>query len=134
MSRDAIAASQATTPDSNFYAKKFRKTWRAASADADLTLYGLRRFKTSHLLNLRFLEDEIAELDHIVYQAGLTLGLDHAPSNKLGLKYCKRDANVPAVDATITEELVLRLRDLLKQYGVYPIFLKSSHAWLTQKA
>lgn len=105
------------TPDLGIYAKHFRKNWRAASADTDLTLYGFRRFKTSHLLNLRFLEDEIAELDHVVYQAGLTLGLEHAPANKLGLSYCKRDANVPAFGATITEELVLRLRELLSQYG-----------------
>lgn len=68
-------------------------------------------------MNLRFLEDEIAELDHVIYQAGLTLGIDHAPSNKLGLKYCKKDANVPVIDATITEDLVLRFRSLLAQYG-----------------
>lgn len=130
--------STGTGPDSNpqpnthakpilgFHAKGFQKNWQAASADSDLALYGFRRFKTSHLLNLRFLEDEIAEIDHIIYQAGLTLGVDHAPANKLGLNYCKREANVPAISETITEELVLRLRDLLKQYGPYPILLKSS--------
>lgn len=101
-------------------ARRFRKNWQAASADNSLTLYGFRRFKTSHLLNLRFLEDEIAELDHLVYQAGLTLGIDHAPANRLGLNYCKRDRRIPAIGETITHELVLRLRDLLKQYGLYP--------------
>lgn len=125
MSAGAPAAPQPTAatiniaPDPVIYARRFRKDWQAASADRDLTLYGLRRFKTSHLLNLRFLEDEIAELDHIIYQAGLTLGRDHAPANKLGLNYCKRDTNVPALTTAITEELVLRLRDLLKQYGLY---------------
>ncbi|KAG8159521.1 hypothetical protein KVR01_010158 [Diaporthe batatas] len=102
--------------DPGTYARLFRKNWQAATADNNLTLFGLRRFKTSHLLNLRFLEDEIAELDHAIYQAGLTLGNDHAPLNKLGLNYCIRDANVAPIDATITEQLVLRLRELLKQY------------------
>ncbi|KKY30775.1 hypothetical protein UCDDA912_g09278 [Diaporthe ampelina] len=109
------------TPKHTIYATRFRKNWKAASADSDLILYGFRRFKTSHLLNLRFLEDEISELDHIVYQAGLTLGLDHAPANKLGLKYSKRDTKVPDITATITDELVIRLRSLLKQYGPWPL-------------
>lgn len=113
-----------TTPNISIYAKQFRQNWQAASADTALSLYGFRRFKTSHLLNLRFLEAEIADLDHIIYQAGLTLGLDHAPANKLGLNYCKRDANVPAIGATITEELVLKLRGLLKQYGLQPFLFK----------
>lgn len=110
-----------STPNLYIHAKEFRKAWQAASADSALSLYGFRRFKTSHLLNLRFLEAEIADLDHVIYQAGLTLGLDHAPGNKLGLNYCKRDAKVPNIDETITEEFVLRLRDLLKQYGPYPV-------------
>lgn len=112
-----ILPSTSSLPYHGIYVKQFRKNWQAASADRDLTLYGFRRFKTSHLLNLRFLEDEIAELDHVVYQAGLTLGLDHAPSNKLGLKYCKRDSKAPGIESAITEDLVLRLRSLLKQYG-----------------
>lgn len=119
------------TPNLGIHAKRFRRVWQAASADSALSLYGFRRFKTSHLLNLRLLEAEIADLDHVVYQAGLTLGSDHAPQNKLGLNYCKRDANVPAITATITEELVLKLRDLLKQYGPYPIsstLLPDGHA------
>jgi hypothetical protein len=99
---------------------RFQRNWQLASADGDLTLYGFRRFKTAHLLNLRFLEDEIAELDHVIYQAGLTLGLDHAPANKLGLKYCRKDPNVPSISVTVTEDLVLKLRNLLRQYGLYP--------------
>lgn len=106
-------------------ARGFRKNWQAASADSALTLYGFRRFKTSHLLNLRFLEEEIAELDHKIYQAGLTLGLEHAPANKLGLKFCKRDSHVPAISETITESFVLKLRDLLKQYCLWPFLVSS---------
>lgn len=106
-----------TTPILGSHSKGSQKNWQAASADSDLALYGFRRFQTSHLLNLRFLEDEIAEIDDTIYQAGLTLGVDHAPANKLGLNYCKRGANVPAARGkTITEDLVLRLRNL-KQYG-----------------
>lgn len=110
-----------STPNLRIHAKNFLKAWQVASADTSLSLYGFRRFKTSHLLNLRLLEAEIADLDHVVYQAGLTLGFDHAPGNKLGLNYCKRDEKAPIIDETITEEFVLRLRDLLKQYGPYPV-------------
>lgn len=97
---------------------KFQKAWQAASADSDVALYGFRRFKTSHLINLRFLEDEIAELDHVIYQTGLALGLDHCPANRLGLKYCRRDAPVSGrVRDTIPTEAILRLRHLLREYG-----------------
>lgn len=102
---------------------KFFQHWQAATDDNDLTIYGFRRFKTTHLLNLRFLEDEIAALDHVLYQAGLSIGIDHSPANRLGLKYCQRDAEVPGVEATITENLVLKLRNLVQQYGPSPPLL-----------
>lgn len=120
-------ADKYSTPNIGRHAKVFGRNWQAASADSDLTLYGFRRFKTSHLLNLRFLEHEIAELDHTIYQAGLTLGIAHAPGNKLGLNYCKRDSKISVIGETITEELVLRLRDLLKQYGLYPNLVEFPH-------
>ncbi|KAI0552451.1 hypothetical protein F4679DRAFT_89771 [Xylaria curta] len=96
--------------------QQFQKHWEAATDNNNLTLHGFRRFKTTHLLNLRYLEDEIAELDHTIYQAGLSLETDHAPTDRLGLAWCKRDQNVPSIEVTMTRELVLRLRDLLKQY------------------
>lgn len=97
---------------------KFQKAWQAASAHSDVALYGFRRFKTSHLINLRFLEDEIAELDHVIYQTGLALGLNNCPANRLGLKYCRRDAPVPGkVRDTIPTEAISRLRHLLRDYG-----------------
>lgn len=95
----------------------FRKAWIASTADNNLTLHGFRRFKTTHLLNLRFLENEIAELDHVLYQAGLSLGVSPSSTDRLGLKHSKRDASIPKVSDIITEELVRKLRDLLKQYG-----------------
>jgi hypothetical protein len=97
----------------------FRKHWRTCTDDNNLTLHGFRRYKTAHLLNLRFLEDEISELDHQVYQAGLSLEIDPSPGNRLGLKHCKRDSAIPCVDETITRNFILELRDLIKQYGVY---------------
>lgn len=99
------------------HSTKFHKHWQTATDDNDLTLYGFRRFKTTHLLNLRFLEDEIADLDHILYQAGLSLGIDHSPANRLGLKDCQKDARVPTIQTTITDDLVLKLRCLIRQYG-----------------
>ncbi|KAI1742065.1 hypothetical protein F4680DRAFT_464316 [Xylaria scruposa] len=96
--------------------QQFQEHWEVATDDNNLTLHGFRRFKTTHLLNLRYLEDEIAELDHTMYQAGLSLGLDHTPTDRLGLAWSKKDHNVPSIETSITRELVLKLRDLLKQY------------------
>ncbi len=95
----------------------FRKCWITSTDDNNLTLHGFRRFKTTHLLNLRLLEREIAEMDHTVYQAGLSLGLNPSPTDRLGLKHCQKDADAPSPDVAITEEFVLKLRDLLRQYG-----------------
>ena len=69
------------------------------------------------LLNLRFLEQEIAELDHELYQAGLNLGLEPTARDRLGLKHSKLDSHIPPLESTITPELVSRLRKLLQQYG-----------------
>ncbi|KAL8393789.1 hypothetical protein RB595_003511 [Gaeumannomyces hyphopodioides] len=94
----------------------FRKIWPVATNDSNLTLHGFRRFKTSHLLNLRFLEEEIAELDHRIYQAGLSLQIEPSDADRLGLKHCKRDAQVPDPAEVIRRETVEALRNLLKQY------------------
>lgn len=96
----------------------FRRCWITSTADNNLTLHGFRRFKTIHLLNLRLLEHEIAEMDRTVYQAGLSLGLDPSSTDRLGLNYCEKDPNPPSIEDVITGEFVLRLRDLLRQYGV----------------
>ncbi|KAK3312588.1 hypothetical protein B0H66DRAFT_570940 [Apodospora peruviana] len=84
--------------------------------DNNLTLHGFRRFKTTHLLSLRFLEHEIAEMDHVLYQAGF--GLDQGPQHgaRLGLEHGKRDGNTPNIRDMITLEFILKLRGLLKQY------------------
>ncbi len=96
----------------------FRKLWLKVTDDNGLTLHGFRRFKTTHLLNLRFLEEEIDKLDHDIYQAGLKLGYKPTPVDKLGLRHGKRDANALDAEQVITGELVLKLRDLLRQYGM----------------
>ncbi|RYN99878.1 hypothetical protein AA0121_g13462 [Alternaria tenuissima] len=95
----------------------FRRCWVASTADNNLTLHGFRRFKTTQLLNLRFLENEIAEMDHIVYQAGLSLGLSPSPGDRLGLQHSKRDADVPKINNVITQEFISKLRDLIKEYN-----------------
>lgn len=95
----------------------FRKAWITSTADNNLTLHGFRRFKTTHLLNLRFLENEIAEMDHVLYQAGLSLDLSPSSDDRLGLRSCKRDPNTPKIEETITDELIQKLRGLLKEYG-----------------
>lgn len=107
-----------TTEEVNETAKLFCKLWPRVTDDNNLVLHGFRRFKTTHLLNLRFLEQEIAELDHTIYHAGLSLGYTPSPCDRLGLKHCTIDPNVPALNDTITREQVLRLRTLLQQYGL----------------
>ncbi|KAK0617665.1 hypothetical protein B0T14DRAFT_590498, partial [Immersiella caudata] len=67
-----------------------------------------RRFKTSHLLNLRFLESEVAELDHKTFQAGLSLGGQPSPAERLGLGHSKRDDVLPPNQEVITKGLVLK--------------------------
>ena len=91
----------------NSFGEQFRELWPCVTADSNFTLHGFRRFRTSHLLNLRFLENEIAELDHIIYQAGLSLGNPLSSRDRLGLKHSKRDANVPTINESITEQLVV---------------------------
>lgn len=96
--------------------EEFRKRWEESTADSNLTLYGFRRFKTSHLLNLRFLEAEIAEIDHDFYQAGLSLDIEPSTTDRLGLAYCKKDAQIPRLEETISREKILKLRGLVKEY------------------
>ena len=109
--------------DAEQLVNEFRMYWQSATADSNLTLHGFRRFKTMHLLNLRFLESEIADLDHQIYQAGLSLHLRLPLNDRLGLKHSKRDKNVPEIHETINKDLVVRLRDSLQRYGLYPLRL-----------
>ncbi|KAK5633653.1 hypothetical protein RRF57_009367 [Xylaria bambusicola] len=102
----------------NALRQKFIQHWQRATDCNNISLHGFRRFKTIHLLNLRFLEDEIAGLDHGIYQAGLSLGHDPSSSDRLGLRYGKKDENAPQLDETITQETISRLRSLLKEYGM----------------
>jgi hypothetical protein len=51
-------------------ARDFGRIWQVSTANSNITLYSFRRFKTTHLLNLRFLEAELSELDHKLYYHG----------------------------------------------------------------
>ncbi|OTB01926.1 hypothetical protein M426DRAFT_323138 [Hypoxylon sp. CI-4A] len=95
---------------------QFSSHWQNSTADNNLTLHGFRRFKTTHLLNLRFLEAEIAELDHVIYQAGFNLDIQPSAADRLGLKHGKRDEDAPNPDDVITRDVTLKLRGLIQQY------------------
>lgn len=99
-------------------ARLFRNVWSNITDDNALTLYGFRRFRTTHLLNLRLLEIEIDKIDHQIYQAGLSLGLPSTSADKLGLKHSKRDGHAPSPEEILDPELVSKLRQLLKEYGM----------------
>ena len=109
---------------------QFDQRWRDAVDDNRLTLFGFRRYRTSHLLNLRFLETEIDHVDRAPFQAGLSLG--HVPGalDRMGPKDATRDENLMA--ASVTEALILKLRKLLKDYGRIPISERSPASWKLQ--
>lgn len=110
-------------------ARTFRRFWCATTGDGRLALFGFRRFRTAHLLNLRFLEDEIHKIDHEIFQAGLHLDVPCTAADRLGLKHGRRDERTLGTEALIKPELILRLRDLLKQYGSCNLHLVMF--WLT---
>lgn len=107
--------------DSNSsYSELFSKVWREITSDNHLTLFGFRRYRTTHLLNLRFLEAEIDKIDHDLYQAGLQLnqplGSEHT-IDRLGLKQAKKDSKRMRVEEVTNEAVIMRLRRLIKEYG-----------------
>ena len=99
------------------YASLFPRIWRKSTTDSNMSLHGFRRFKTSHLVNLRFMEEEIARIDHEIYQAGLHLGFQITERDRLGLGTSKLDVEFHKLEESITRPLVLRLRTMLKDYG-----------------
>lgn len=110
------------TPEDPEFTHRFRNSWRNATDDNYLTLFGFRRFRTAHLLNLRFLEEEIDKIDHEIYQAGMQLGCPLGAIDRLGLKHGKRDVVPPGAAGmvnVVNQDLILRLRELLRQYGRY---------------
>jgi hypothetical protein len=104
-------------PDSN---ETFKRLWKHSTEDNNLTLYGFRRFKTTHLLNLRYLEEEIFRLDNDIYNAGLRSGRELGVRDRLGLRYSKTDPSALQDDEIMNREMILRLRNLLKGYSESP--------------
>lgn len=110
----------AENDSSHCYHDLFSKIWREITSDNYHTLFGFRRFRTTHLLNLRLLEAEIGAIDHDVYQAGLQLGqpLGHGHTlDRLGLKHAKRDSKRTKVEEVVNQDSILRIRRLIKEYG-----------------
>ncbi len=106
--------------DESCYSELFSKVWHDITSDNHLTLFGFRRYRTTHLLNLRFLEAEINKIDHDLYQAGLQLDqpLDREHTiDRLGLKQAKKDSKRMKVEEVVHKALVMRLRRLIKEYG-----------------
>jgi hypothetical protein len=116
-SENCVPEKKETNQTPSQYVGLFPQVWHRSTVDSNVSLHGFRRFKTSHLVNLRFMEEEIAEIDHKIYQAGLNLGFQPTPADRLGLETSKRDANVPKIEEIVNPALVLRLRSLLKDYG-----------------
>ncbi|KAL1616703.1 hypothetical protein SLS54_008270 [Diplodia seriata] len=117
MKRDAACySSQAASDGERGVLASFARLWRIATADENITLHGFHRFKTSHLLNLRFLEDEIRQLDREIYQAGMQLDAPIPRADRLGLGRSQRDTDAKAASEKITRDSILRLRRLIQEY------------------
>ena len=102
------------------FGELFGAFWRGVTSDDHQTLFGFRRYRTTHLLNLRFLEAEIEGIDRRLYQAGLhrDQALDRRYSvDRLGLKRAGKDSE--KVVTIIDKDLITRLRTLIKEYGQY---------------
>ncbi|TEY29168.1 hypothetical protein BOTCAL_0965g00040 [Botryotinia calthae] len=97
-------------------ADNFRTYWKSATDGNNLSLFCFRRYRSIHLVNLRFLEDEIAKLDREIYQAGLQLDIEPGSKDRMKLRSATRDKEVPSIEQTITKPCVLKLRELLKEY------------------
>ena len=99
----------------------FQRAWHNATDDNYLTLFGFRRFRTAHLMNLRFLEEEIDKIDHEIYQAGLKLDNSYKTVDRLALKHAKLDNDMANIGEQVHEEMRRKLRALLKQYGMHDL-------------
>ena len=110
---------------SNYYLEAFNKIWRASTSDNRLTLFELRRYRTTHLLNLRFLETKINEIDHNLNQAGLHQSQppdrEHT-LDRLGLKHCKKNSKAVKIKDVVNRNLIIRLRQLIKEYGSFILY------------
>lgn len=103
--------------DAKRLAKDFRSHWRTATDDNELSLFSFRRYRTSHLINLRFLENEVERVTHEIYQAGLQVEIKEECKKKLGLQYATRNPNTQPIEEVITRPKILELRALMKEYG-----------------
>jgi hypothetical protein len=112
-----VEANYADYADSRCQAQ-FESLWPTVTSPDRLVLYGFRRFRTSHLLNLRVLEQQIMEVDQTIFEAGLQFGDVHAGRDRLALS-CASPSRRPGPPAAneIDEQLLRRLRILLKEYG-----------------
>lgn len=105
-----------------FYSQSFGTIWPEVTSDNYLNLFGFQRYRTAHLFNLRLLEAEIGAINHNVYQSGLQLSqpLDYEHKlDRLGLKHAKKDNDRKKIEEVVNQALVIRLRELIKQYGTY---------------
>jgi hypothetical protein len=101
------------------YAGAFPQHWLGSTLEDKISRYGFRRFQTSQLLNIRFLENEVAELDRSIYKAGLRLNLPFSSStDRFGPEHVVLDHQSATADKIITHENVLKLRRLLKDYSM----------------
>ena len=103
-----------------YYKALFQKLWPDITSDNRLSLFGFRRYRTTHLFNLRLLEADINEIDHELYQTGLQLDSTFDGQHtldRLGLKQAKRDMDRRDVEHVVDRALIMRLRSLIKEYG-----------------
>ena len=97
----------------------FHDIWSDATSDNRLTLFGFKRHRTAHLVNLRYLALEIEKVNYAIFQASLQVDRTPHHLDRLGLRYAKLDPGAPAAAEVIKHDTFLRLRQLIKEYGLY---------------
>ncbi|KAI1299003.1 hypothetical protein F5Y03DRAFT_408947 [Xylaria venustula] len=91
--------------------QNFVRHWeKVLTADNSLTRHRVRRSKTAHLINLRFLEEDIAALNDVIVQAGINTRLDTSSSDRLGRTHSQSVTENPRVEKSLREKLWKRRR------------------------
>ena len=99
----------------------FREIWSDTISDHRLTLFGFRRYRTTHLVNLRYLELELEKISNVIFQAGMQLDQPPSDLDRLGLRYIRKQPGTSAKLEIINGNTILRLRELIKEYGLWSL-------------
>lgn len=122
------ATSAPVVPTQEFI-HNFKTRWKSVNVSPKDKInfevsHSFRKFRTMHLLNLRFLENEILALEQLFFQAGLHISKPNEDGNPNAI-----DPRFSSDQENISATFVETLRRLIEQYGKYT---KNDRQWNTQ--